>query len=324
MKWLVGLVVVVVGGAVPLSAGASSVPTSSVSATWVEPAAGYGFLDRAIDAATRTIDVSMYELSDPTVEDDLLAKARDGVIVDVLLDAAYYGQSDNAAAYATLHAGGVHVEWAPASQIFHAKYVVIDARTAYVGTGNLDARDYPSTRDFWVEDRGAGDVRAIVATFDGDFGRRAHQATDVNGLVWSPGSSGALVRLIAAARSSLLVENEEMDNTTVEEALEAAARRGVVVKVVMTYSSEWTSALTHLERAGVKVVTLDSSPLYIHAKVICVDCTAHGGEVFIGSENFSTASLSYNRELGVVTSTRGAVRDVETAVNADYAAGRPG
>ncbi len=38
-----------------------------------------------------------------------------------------------------------------------------------------------------------------------------------------------------------------------------------------------------------------SSALYIHAKVIDVD----GAKAFLGSENFSTASLEYNRELGV-------------------------
>ena len=43
--------------------------------------------------------------------------------------------------------------------------------------------------------------------------------------------------LIDSARSSLLVEDEEMDNAGVTSALEGAAQRGVNVEVVMTYSS---------------------------------------------------------------------------------------
>jgi phosphatidylserine/phosphatidylglycerophosphate/cardiolipin synthase-like enzyme len=44
--------------------------------------------------------------------------------------------------------------------------------------------------------------------------------------------------------------------------------------------------------------------------------------VFIGSENFSVASLDYNRELGVLTNSPAAVSTVERAVDADYATGR--
>ena len=68
---------------------------------------------------------------------------------------------------------------------------------------------------------------------------------------------------------------------------------------------------------------LSSSQVYIHAKVICVDCAGNVGTVFIGSENFSTSSLSYNRELGVITTTPSAIRAVEAALNSDYAQGAP-
>ena len=79
------------------------------------------------------------------------------------------GRPHNASAYALLHASKVHVEWAPSNQIFHAKYVVIDGRVAYIGTGNLETTDYSSTRDFWVEVTRARRRRAIAKTFDADF-----------------------------------------------------------------------------------------------------------------------------------------------------------
>lgn len=305
---------------VPLTTAGATTPSSPVVNVWTEPADGYGFLDAAILSARHSIDMSMYELSDSTIEHDLIARANAGVDVRVLLDADYDGTHENAAAYALLRAGKVHVAWAPSDQIFHAKYVVVDARIAYVGTGNLQSYYYSSTRDFWAQDERLADVAAISATFNSDF---AHTSTTVNagGLVWSPGSTSALVGLIASAEHSLLIENEEMDSRAVEAALSSAARRGVSVKVVMTESSSWTSALEDLARAGVHVRVLSASQLYIHAKVICVDCVAGVGTVFIGSENFSTSSLSYNRELGVITTTPKAVRAVDTAVNRDYGVG---
>jgi phosphatidylserine/phosphatidylglycerophosphate/cardiolipin synthase-like enzyme len=321
----VGVLALALASIAPLSgdAAATSSHRSEVSDVWTEPQMGYGFLVNAIQHARHSIDMSMYELSDGSIERELIAKAHSGVTVRVLLDAAYYGTSDNAPAVALLRASSVHVEWAPSSQIFHAKYLVIDKSSAFVGTGNLDSSDYSSTRDFWVEDRLASDVRAIESTFSDDFARKGIPPRSSGGLVWSPGSTSTLVDLIASARRTLLVENEEMDSPSIEQALVTAAKRGVLVKVVMTYDSSSKAALVQLEGAGVHVHVLNSSQLYIHAKAICVDCEVSSGTVFIGSENFSTSSLSYNRELGVVTDTPKAVDAVMDAVNSDYAVGSP-
>jgi cardiolipin synthase A/B len=295
--------------------------TSVVSGVWTEPQSGYSFIDAAIDGAHTSIDLSMYELSDPTIERALVDEARKGIAVRVILNADYEGSSENATAVSVLRAGSVHVVWAPSSQIFHAKYMVIDNSTAYIGTGNFVPSDYSSTRDFWVTDTQPADISAIVATFNGDFdhgGTTSHQS---GGLVWSPGSTTALTGLIATAHHTLLVENEEMDSAPIENALISDARRGVVVDLVMTEDPDWTAALDRIAAAGVHVRILSESQIYIHAKVICVDCTTSAGTVFIGSENFSTSSLVYNRELGVITATPAAVRAVRAAVDADYALG---
>jgi cardiolipin synthase len=297
--------------------------TSVVSRVWTEPQSGYGFIDAAIDDAHTSIDLSMYELSDPTIERALVDKARKGIDVRVILNAAYEGSSENATAASVLRAGSVHVMWAPSNQIFHAKYMVIDNSTAYIGTGNFVPSDYSSTRDFWVTDTQSTDVSAIVATFNSDFDRGSTTSHQSGGLVWSPGSTAALTGLIATAHRTLLVENEEMDSTTIEDSLISAARRGVVVDLVMTQDPEWTPALDRLAAAGVHVRLLNESQIYIHAKFICADCTTSAGTVFIGSENFSTSSLVYNRELGVITATPAAVRDVRAALDADFAIGTP-
>ena len=89
-----------------------------------------------------------------------------------------------------------------------------------------------------------------------------------------------------------------MGDSTVTAALEAAAKRGVDVTVVMTADSEWNSAFAALRRAGVHVHTFpdSSSVLYIHAKAVVADAGRSGQQVFVGSENFSAASL--RREQG--------------------------
>lgn len=301
---------------------AAAPPTSTIARVWVEPGAGYQFLDQAVAGARRSLDVSMYELSDTTFESLLVARERAGVVVRVLLNSAYEGASQNAVAARVLRAGGVSVTWAPSGQIFHAKYVVVDGETVYVGTGNLVREDYPTTRDVWVADSNGADVAAVSATFDADFAHRTSAPVAAGGLVWSPGSEPALVALIDSATSTLLVENEEMDSRPIEDALSAAARRGVDVRVVMTEDSSWTSALRQLVNAGVHVHLLAANQIYVHAKIICANCTASSGTAFVGSENFSTSSLDYNRELGVITRTHAVVDAVSAAIGGDYTLGR--
>ncbi len=296
--------------------------SSNALTTYVEPAAGFGFLDHAISAARDSVKLSMYELEDPTIEAALVARARAGVKVEVLLDSDYGISSDNQPAATKLTRGGVHVVWAPSSQIFHAKYLITDGSRLYVGTANFTAQYYSSTRDFWVLDRNRADIAASEATFSADFAHRsAPLGTGSGDLVWSPGATNALVALISSAKHSLLVENEEMDSYSIESALEAAASRGVAVDVVMTYDSKWHSALSLLMGAGVHVRVHSSSQVYIHAKVICADCTPEGGTAFVGSENFSTSSLDYNRELGLITSAASVVAPVRSTVLSDYASG---
>ena len=300
----------------------ASVPSSPVAHLWIEPNAGYGFLEAAIGSAKRSIVLSMYELKDESVEQSLIGAARRGVKVKVLLNAAYLGRSENAAAYATLSASKVSVRWAPSGQIFHAKYFVVDTIRAYIGTGNLVPADYANTRDFWVEDTNPSDVRAITQTFSADFSGNSGAGVSSHGLLWSPGSTASLVGLIGSARHQLLVENEEMNNYAIESAIANAAHRGVNVKIVMTQDSSWTNALSQLAAAGVHVSLLSSSQVYIHAKAICADCTSTSGVLFLGSENFSTSSLSYNRELGVITTGMATIHGVAAALAHDYAQGQ--
>jgi phosphatidylserine/phosphatidylglycerophosphate/cardiolipin synthase-like enzyme len=115
-----------------------------------------------------------------------------------------------------------------------------------------------------------------------------------------------------------------MDDPYITAPLEAAARRGVRVEVVMTRSSEWTDAFNQLTGAGVLVRTYaPSASLYIHAKVIVADAGYADAETFVGSQNFSIASLVYNRELGLITASSAITSGVASVVRQDFAQATP-
>jgi cardiolipin synthase len=310
--------------------GTSAVPAqpavgSGALRLLIEPAAGVGAIDRLITRARSSVDLTMYELRDTTAEDDLASDAKRGVDVRVILD-SHLEKSRNTATYDFLTAHRVHVTWAPSGTTYHQKTLTVDGRTSVIMTLNMVSEDYPSTRDFAVIDTDRADIAAIVATFNADFAHRAIAPPDGTDLVWSPTNSQAsILAVIDVAKHTLSVENEEMGDSTMTAALEAAARRGVDVKVVMTAKSEWDSAFDELVKAGVHVHLFkdSTSALYIHAKAVVADTGRADQQVFAGSENFSTASLRYNRELGIRTANRPVVSAISATIAADYANAAP-
>jgi cardiolipin synthase A/B len=287
----------------------------------VEPRDGLGAIDRLITGARSSVDLTMYELNDTTAENDLAADAARGVDVRVLLD-QNLERSRNEAAYAFLSAHRVHVTWADAGTTYHQKTLTVDGTTSVIMTLNMVTSDYPGTRDFAVIDTSRADVAAIVTTFNADFAHKAITPPDGTDLVWSPANSeSSILAVINGAHRTLAVENEEMDDSTVTAALERAARRGVDVTVVMTADSEWDTAFAELRSAGVHVrLYPDSSgALYIHAKAVVADAGHSGQQVFTGSENFSTASLDYNRELGIRTANAAVISAISATIAGDYA-----
>ena len=184
-------------------------------------------------------------------------------------------------------------------------------------TLNFDG-EYAATRDFAVLDRQPADVRAIVAAFDADWsGTHSTPASGSGDLVWSPGAQTTVLSLINSAHGSIDLENEEMDYRPATDALCAAARRGVKVEIVMTYESDWSSALGKLSGCGASVRLYHGQSYYIHAKLLLVD----GREALVSSQNLSSTSLKYNRELGIELTTPAIISQLASDFATDYTGG---
>lgn len=277
-----------------------------------------------LSSPRHSLDLTMYELDDPTAEQILASDAARGVRVRVILDRRLQ-RRHNQPAFDYLTRRGVRVVWS-SSRYFatHEKAFVIDNRTAVVMSLNLTARYYATSRDAAVVDVDRADVAAIESVFTADL----HGAGGVpagDDLVWSPGQSWAdLVALIGRARRSIALESEELTSPAVVSALLSAARRGVRVSIAMTYSDRWRPAFSALRRVRGRVsVMYGETPLYVHAKLMAVDAGLPNGAAFVGSENLTDASLLHNRELGVILMQPRLVRRVAEVIASDVADGTP-
>ena len=301
-----------------------TVPQNLFETLITEPAEGMAPVLNMIQVSAKSIDMVMYELEDTQVENALVLAEKRGIAVRVLLNEGYYGaqsSASSAAAYLYLQSGGVSVHWAPSYfALTHQKTLVVDGNQAIIMTFNLTPQYYGADRDFGVVDEDQKDVVAIETAFNDDWQGIKDTTSAGDDLVWSPGADTEILSLINNSRKSLYIENEEMADTAIINALIAAARRGVNVELVMTYSGDWTANFTKLSAAGVDIRTYAAdAPLYIHAKLILSD----GISALIGSQNFSASSLKYNRELGIILSDSNLLNSLQTTFQNDWIGATP-
>ena len=214
------------GDAFPDPAQERSAASSTTYTLLTEPADDFTPIYDLLSSAKKSIDMTMYELTDITVTSLLGKAAAAGVTVRVILDQNNEKKS-NTPAYKYLLEHKVGVHWAnPIYLATHQKTITVDQATTAILTLNLTPTDYASTRDFAVLTNNANDIAAIEATFNADFEDQSITPPTGDNLVWSPTNSlGALEALIAGAKTSLLLAQEEFSEPALEAALQAALQR---------------------------------------------------------------------------------------------------
>ena len=308
---------------IALSGTGAAVAPTVTRTLLVEPDQGFTALYALVTGAAKTIDMTMYELVDTTFSGDLVAACQRGVKVRVILD-QNLEKSSNTPAYNQLNAvTNCSAVWAnPVFQATHQKSFIVDGTQVAIMTLNLTSRYYTTTRDFAVIENDPVDIAAIQATFNQDYVSASYTPTAGTDLIWSPTTAqAALLGVINGATKTLLVENEEMSAANIVSALEAACARGVAVHITLTDTGSYHANFSALEASGcgVHVYPDTATALYIHAKAMVADYGLTTQAVYVGSINFSIASMTENRELGMYLSDQTAAQTLNTTMTNDYA-----
>ena len=252
------------------------------------PDDGDGPLLRFLGSAQTAIEVGVYTLTSERIASVLADAARRGVHVRVLLDGGPVGgiEDDEHRLVGGLLEAGVEVRWLVGGsdvvkryRYLHAKYAVVDARAAWIGSENFGDSGFPEARagnrgwSVVVEDAGIATALRHVFEADVDVRRRdsipamevstarLSPSPTIQPWAWSGGLSPRRARLViapdtsldpdgplglfASARERLSMEafyvDEEWRNGTNPflEAAFDAARRGVSVRILLDGS--WSS-----------------------------------------------------------------------------------
>ncbi|WP_081885839.1 phosphatidylserine/phosphatidylglycerophosphate/cardiolipin synthase family protein [Haloferula sp. BvORR071] len=230
----------------------------------------------------------------------------------------------------------------------HTKLHVFDGKVAVTGCSNIGREYYSEWHDLMFRMEGP-----VVASLQEDYDRTWRRADPAGpfgafrgGAMQHPAPPSipgsfpirifrtdpaagrreiqkSMVLAIRAARKRIWIEDPYVSNDDVTEALEAAARRGVDVRLI--YPARNDSKImdianrafaTKLVKAGGRAYAY---PRMSHMKVLICD-----GWACVGSANLDTLSMRINRELNIAFTHRGAVDSLIAQVfRPDFAVSSP-
>ena len=232
--------------------------------------------------------------------------------------------------------------------IDHCKLLVFDGKTAMLGGMNIGREYYSEWHDLMVRVRGPV-VDQLQPEFDKKW-RNAHELGDLSLLCpppsfhprAGPAPSGsfpirvlstnllegrreplvATLEAIRSSRSRVWIENEYITSDRILDALLAACRRGVDVRVIIPkLPIEEVMELANHQAAGELLragATVYRYPGMTHMKAIICD-----GWATVGATNFDTHSLQISYELNISYSDPRAVRELARRVfTKDFAVSR--
>lgn len=304
---------------------ASPTPAFPAPQLFIQPNEGRTPILNLLNRANQSVDLTIYLLTDETIVRALEETAHRGVHVRVLIEGhPYGGDENNRRVAANLRRAGVSVRFtSPAFRYTHQKSIIIDDRVGVIMTMNLTYSSFTRNREYGVITYNPSDVAEMRAVFDADWNRTAPDLPARPRLVWSPINARAtILALIGSARERLDLEEPDLLDEEVVDALLRAARRGVQVRLIRPTpgdsEKEEQANVRRLLRAGGKVRYMDRPR--VHAKVIVVD----GKKALIGSMNLTTTSLDFNRELGIVVDAPSVMGPLLRQIEEDWRRGKRG
>ncbi len=232
----------------PLETPLDHADVPDAGAVWVE----------MIDAARVSLEIAQFYMVDappggPTtalgkVTEAIRRAAARGVAVRVLVEDAFYSKYPELAD-ALAKVPGVALRRADGKRLYgggilHAKYFVVDAREAYLGSQNYDYRSLAHIHELGVRTRDPGVVARLCALFRHDFRASGGEPPP------DPPSPPAAPRLVlAASPRSALPEGIPWDLPLLEARIDAAERE--ILVQVLAYKAAM--------RDGAPFVALDAA-----------------------------------------------------------------
>ncbi|HEU4829172.1 MAG TPA: phospholipase D-like domain-containing protein [Gemmatimonadales bacterium] len=277
----------------------------------VQPDDGAAPLLDAIEGARSSIDMYIFRLSYPAVEEALADAVRRGVVVRTLI-AHLNGSGDEALRKLELRLLGLGATVSRTDEDllrYHGKMMIVDRKTLYVLGYNFNRKDIERSRSLGVATRQPDLVSEGLRLFQADFDRKVYTPGNDRFVVSPLNSRAAFLELIEGAREQLLIYDSRLSDNQVQGVIERQAMKGVEVRVIGKVEKR-------LREVSVRRYGADR----LHVRAIVRD--AH--RVFIGSQSLRRAELERRREIGIIFDDQEIAKQIATIFDEDWAAGSGG
>jgi phosphatidylserine/phosphatidylglycerophosphate/cardiolipin synthase-like enzyme len=283
---------------------------------YVEPTAGALPVVEFIEHANVRLLINNYYIDDSEIIAAIATDVQRGVKVSVIIAGNPMNMTGKVSneRLALEHVGAtVHI----APQQFeddnkhrdfdHAKYAITED-AVLIGTANWDYSAFQKNREYIYTSSDQALVTSLTKVFDADFAGEQVLRSFLPELVVSPSSEKQLVSVILQAGPVNIEEEELGDDRGILKAIES---KGHSAEIIIPVDGAKPRVLAELLSYGVQVKTM--SELYMHAKLIV------GVKVdFLGSQNFTTTSLKYNREVGILVGDKSDMATLSSIFQSDW------
>jgi len=271
----------------------------------VQPDDGIAPILNTIEAATHTLDIKMFQFTDPVLIEAVINSHKRGVKIRVMLNPSRFtGEHDNDEAFELFKKAKVPIkDTNPKYPITHEKSMVVDGRQAFIMSLNWAPKYFGMTRDYGLVTNDPKEVAEVAGCFEADWNRTDFTPPSVSNLIWSVGRSRQeVIDFISGAEKSLFIQHEKYVDTPVIEALvHAKMKRGVKVHAMALpvhslrdfYRLDGIAGLRLLEDLGINVHKLHGT--HLHAKLILADKS----RALLSSFNIYPKCFNERRELGI-------------------------
>ena len=271
----------------------------------VQPDVGTAPILSAIKQAKRSIDILIFRLDKYEIARELTSAVSRGVHVRALTAHQNRGGTKRLRDLEMqLLEGGVTVSRTNDDLVrYHGKMMILDRRILHVYGFNFTGLDIGKSRSFGIVTKNEQLVNEAMKLFEADFERQPYTPGYERFVVSPENARDRLARFIKGARKQLLIYDPKVSDDSILRLITERMRAGVDVRVIGKVESKW----------DLPCEKYDGKRLHVRAII------RDGERAFIGSQSLRRLELEKRRELGIITTDRSVVREMQSIFEKDWA-----
>jgi cardiolipin synthase A/B len=273
----------------------------------IQPDAGVAPIVKAIRRARRRIDVCIFRLDHPEIEQALAdAVQKRGVAVRALIAHTNRGgEAKLRKLERRLLDAGLTVTRSDDSFVrYHGKFLIVDDMLHVFGF-NFTRLDIEKSRSFGFSTRDKRTVQEALKLFEADRARNPYVPGRSNLVVSPETARPMLTAFLKGARKELAIYDEKITDPAMKRLLKDIAARGVRVRVLGKLKGPDGDVLERSYKIG-----------RMHVRAIIRDRT----RAFVGSQSLRALELEKRREVGLLINNPAVARRLMEMFEADWAA----